>query len=95
MLHFETVLKFQIGEHLAISFCKILVYIPMLFAYHLNLQLCYIISRVLLVNEMDVKRKQHRGLLIALELSMTQRLLDPSTVSWTMQNRRMGGTQCG
>jgi len=40
---------------------------------------------VLLVNEMEVKRKQHKGLLIALKLSMTQHLLDPSTVSWTMQ----------
>jgi len=40
---------------------------------------------VLLVNEMVVKRKQHKGLLIALKLSMTQHLLDPSTVSQAMQ----------
>ena len=39
---------------------------------------------VLLMNEMEVKRKQHKGLLIALKLSMTQHLLDPSTVSQTM-----------
>jgi len=45
---------------------------------------------VLLVNEMVVKRKQHKGLLNALKLSMTQHLLDSSTVSRTM---RIGG--CG
>jgi hypothetical protein len=39
---------------------------------------------VLLVDEMDVKRKQHRGLLNTLKLSMTQHLLVPSTVSRTM-----------
>ena len=40
---------------------------------------------VLLVNEMVAGGKQHRGLLVAFKLSVSQHLLAPSTETWTMQ----------
>ena len=40
---------------------------------------------VLLVNEMGAEGKQHRDLLVAYKLSVSQHLLAPSTKTWTMQ----------
>ena len=40
---------------------------------------------MLLVNKMGAEGKQHRDLLFAYKLSVSQHLLAPSTKTWTMQ----------